>query len=84
VKVINSSAKITGQDLDRFVRALAKAKHPNIIQLVGYCNERKMEHEMRGGKLVFTHKVRMALCFEYVHNGSLEAYLNGAMLLDIT
>jgi hypothetical protein len=84
VKVLNSSAGVGGDDLHRFVRFLAKVKHLNIMQLLGYCYETRREIVMHKGKLVFADKVHMALCFEYMHNGNLHGYLYGAMLLYIT
>jgi serine/threonine protein kinase len=87
VKVLDSSAGVGGEeDLDRFVRVLAKVKHPNIIQLLGYCYETKRKPPvMHKGKLpVFADEVLMALCFEYMHNRSLHNYLYGMMLLVIT
>lgn len=79
--MLDSSA-VNGFDFHRFLRVRAKVKHPNIVQLLGYCYE--IEKELvEGFSYVFTNKEYMALCFEYLHNGSLKPYAHGAMLLDI-
>jgi interleukin-1 receptor-associated kinase 1/coatomer subunit beta' len=83
VKVIKSSVGVSLENFDRFKRVHAKVKHPNIIQLLGYCYEIRKELVMDGGKHVHARKVFVALCFEYMHNGSLHDNLCGAMLLYI-
>ncbi|KAM0896557.1 hypothetical protein ACQ4PT_023111 [Festuca glaucescens] len=51
-------------------------KHPNIVELVGFCNEWEEELAMFEGKQVTAERLRIALCFEYVHNGSLNKFIS--------
>ncbi|XP_066353688.1 uncharacterized protein [Miscanthus floridulus] len=56
---------------------LRKLKHQNIVRLLGYCYEIKHEYiELADGKTVFAQRIYRALCFEYLHNGSLEKHLH--------
>jgi serine/threonine protein kinase len=71
-------------DFDKILTTSAKVKHPNIMQLLAYCKETKMEYENHDGNIIRVPKVYWALCFEYMHNGSLRQYIYGTMLLDIT
>lgn len=61
---------------------LWRLNHPNIIQLLGYCYEVKHEHiELNGGRIAFAENIYRVLCFEYMHNGSLQKYIHGKMAL---
>ena len=59
--------------------------HPNIAQLVGYCNEvRKKYYEQQGaGGPVFGNHIYKILCFEYMEGGSLETCLSGKVALTV-
>ena len=63
---------------------LTKLKHPNIVQLVGFCDEDEPVVTEYNGKAVTAIKPHRALCFEYLHNGSLQKHLSGAILFYIT
>lgn len=77
VKVIrNLVGAIDVADFEREFEAVVKAKHPNIIQLLGYCNEEKEKLVKMEGKLVIAFEIHRALCFEYMHKGSLHEYLS--------
>lgn len=57
------------------LRSLNKARHKNIIRLIGYCHEthkRCMEHN---GELVFVIRMERLLCFEYMQEGSLDKHI---------
>jgi serine/threonine protein kinase len=61
---------------------LRKLKHQNIVRLLGYCYEIKHEFiELADGKAVFAQRIYRALCFEYLHNGSLRKHLHGMIVL---
>ena len=61
---------------------LTKLKHQNIVQILGYCYEiEKKPFIMPGGTNVFVDEIHIALCFEYLNNGSLEKHLSGTMQL---
>ncbi|KAK3120214.1 hypothetical protein QOZ80_9AG0683790 [Eleusine coracana subsp. coracana] len=53
-----------------------KLRHENIVQLIGYCHQVQREPQEYNGKYVFAEVAHRALCFEYMHNGSLKKYLS--------
>ncbi|XP_039776668.1 putative cysteine-rich receptor-like protein kinase 12 isoform X2 [Panicum virgatum] len=56
---------------------LTKLKHQNVVQILGYCYEiEKNPFIMPDGSKVFVDETHIALCFEYLHNGSLEKHLS--------
>jgi len=61
---------------------LAKLKHQNVVQILGYCYETEGKHFIQpDGSKVFVDEIHIALCFEYLHNGSLEKHLSSTMQL---
>ena len=61
---------------------LRKLNHQNIVQVLGYCFETEQNpFIMPDGSKVFVDETHIALCFEYLHNGSLEKHLSGTMQL---
>ncbi|CAM0878529.1 unnamed protein product [Alopecurus aequalis] len=55
---------------------LTGLKHPNIVELVGFCNEIMDESVEHNGEQITVARVHRALCFEYVHNGSLNKFIS--------
>ncbi|KAG0529536.1 hypothetical protein BDA96_05G106900 [Sorghum bicolor] len=56
---------------------LMKLNHQNIVQILGYCYETmKKPFIMPDGSKVFVDEIHTALCFEYLHNGSLQKHLS--------
>ncbi|CAL5027875.1 unnamed protein product [Urochloa decumbens] len=55
---------------------LTKVKHVNIVQFLGYCYEIEQTRIDWGGTIVLAEKTHRALCFEYLHNGSLQNHLS--------
>ncbi|XP_062182481.1 cysteine-rich receptor-like protein kinase 44 [Phragmites australis] len=55
---------------------LMKLKHDNIVRLVGFCYESKGNVNEHNGRIVVAEKLYRALCFEYMHNGSLQKHLS--------
>ncbi|CAL4984853.1 unnamed protein product [Urochloa decumbens] len=56
---------------------LAKLKHQNIVQILGYCYEtKKKTFIMPKGREVLVEKTYTALCLEYLDNGSLQKHLS--------
>ncbi|KAF7076755.1 hypothetical protein CFC21_081367 [Triticum aestivum] len=54
-------------------------KHPNVVQLLGYCAEsiwETMEFPSGSGKRVFAEKPKRLICFEYVCNKSLDKHIS--------
>jgi len=61
---------------------LTKLRHQNVVQILGYCYEiEKKLFIMPHGSKVFVDETHVALCFEYMHNGSLQKHLRGTMRL---
>uniref|UniRef100_R7WF61 Cysteine-rich receptor-like protein kinase 40 n=1 Tax=Aegilops tauschii TaxID=37682 RepID=R7WF61_AEGTA len=77
VKVLhNSISGLDGEEFRKEFQILRELKHQNVVELVGFCNEPEevlVEHE---GKQVVAIEMHRALCFEYVHNGSLHTYIS--------
>ena len=58
---------------------LFKVDHPNVIGLLGYCDEIHSEFVEHNGGKVSSKRVYRGLCFEYFPNGSLHKHLSGTM-----
>lgn len=58
-----------------------RLKHPNIVRLLGYGYEIKGEFVEYQGSYVVADKIYRALCFEFLHNGSLQRHLDGKMMV---
>ncbi|KAL6622406.1 hypothetical protein ACP70R_032285 [Stipagrostis hirtigluma subsp. patula] len=55
---------------------LMKLKHPNIVQIVGYCSETESTLVQYDGKYVLAEKSERLICLEYLPKGSLHNYLS--------
>ncbi|RCV20174.1 hypothetical protein SETIT_4G035100v2 [Setaria italica] len=55
---------------------LMKLKHNNIVQILGYCYEIEQISIEHNGRIVLAEKTYRALCFEYLHNGSLQKHIS--------
>jgi len=75
VKVLHNIPGLDDEQFEKEYHNLASLQHENIVRLVGYCNETLRECLSFDGKMVFAEKTQRALCFEYMHNGSLDKYL---------
>uniref|UniRef100_A0A0E0EXP2 Protein kinase domain-containing protein n=1 Tax=Oryza meridionalis TaxID=40149 RepID=A0A0E0EXP2_9ORYZ len=59
------------------VTFLMDLKHPNIVRFIGYCAESRWEAlQLDGKKYVMVEMPRRLLCFEYLHNKSLDKYIS--------
>ncbi|CAN6210180.1 unnamed protein product [Urochloa humidicola] len=50
--------------------------HPNVVQLIGYCAENKMETVTERGRMIVAEMPSRFLCFEYLSNGCLQEYIS--------
>ncbi|KAF8765557.1 hypothetical protein HU200_008445 [Digitaria exilis] len=57
-------------------RNLTKVQHDNIVQFLGYCCEREQTRIECNGRIVLAENMHRALCFEFMHNGSLQKHLS--------
>ncbi|TVU12375.1 hypothetical protein EJB05_46016, partial [Eragrostis curvula] len=55
---------------------LMRLKHPNFIQILGYCYEIQNKHVYINGKNNFAEEQKRLLCLEYMSKGSLDKYLS--------
>ncbi|CAL4984816.1 unnamed protein product [Urochloa decumbens] len=56
---------------------IRKLKHQNIVKVLGYCYHTEQKpFIMPDGSKVFVHDTYRALCFDYLHNGTLQKHLS--------
>lgn len=75
VKKLNSHAA-SGRDFDEFINHM-NIRHPNIIQLIGYCFDVDKVVWVHDGKRLLADLEKKALCLEYIQGGSLDRYISG-------
>ncbi|XP_044362057.1 uncharacterized protein [Triticum aestivum] len=76
VKVLHSSSGLDNKEFHKEFNNLRGLKHQNIVELVGFCKESEEELAEFDGKQVTATRIHMALCFEYVHKGSLNKLIS--------
>jgi interleukin-1 receptor-associated kinase 1/coatomer subunit beta' len=79
VKMLYDMPGLEKEEFQNEFSNLARLQHPNIVRLVGYCHEVQNKCVEHNGRLVFAERIRKALCFEYMHYGSLDKHLSGMM-----
>ena len=77
MKVLRDMAALDDKEFTNEFQNIAKLDHQNIVQLVGYCKESEPVVVEYDGRQVAAEKLHVALCFEYVNNGSLGNYISG-------
>lgn len=81
VKLLHSMPGLDDERFEEEFHNLARLQHKNIVRLVGFCHEIQREFVLHDGKMIFADSKHMALCFEYMHNGSLDKYIFGIIVL---
>ncbi|KAM0897110.1 hypothetical protein ACQ4PT_022780 [Festuca glaucescens] len=76
VKVLHNILGLDDEQFEKEYLNIASLQHKNIVRLVGYCHETQRECLRYDGKMVFADMTQRALCFEYMHKGSLDKYLS--------
>ena len=61
----------------RVIDCLMTVKHSNIVRFLGYCVHTQPKVFEDGMKTFCVEQKEMLLCFEYLHNGSLQRYITG-------
>jgi coatomer subunit beta' len=77
VKMLRFMGNINDQQFQNEFEILTRLEHPNIVRLVGFCNEAKEEVLEYNGKPTVCQRMHRALCLEYMPNGSLGKLLTG-------
>jgi coatomer subunit beta' len=77
VKVLHSMSGLDDMQFHKEFDNLKGLNHPNIVKLVGFCNESEEELAVFQGKQVTAERLRFALCMEYAQNGSLKKHISG-------
>ncbi|XP_047044326.1 cysteine-rich receptor-like protein kinase 40 [Lolium rigidum] len=76
VKVLKFTSETDIKDFRKELENLRNFKHQNLVDLVGFCNESEQEVVEYDGKQVIAEKLHMALCLEFVPNGSLTKHIS--------
>ncbi|KAL6623557.1 hypothetical protein ACP70R_033436 [Stipagrostis hirtigluma subsp. patula] len=76
-KFTSSMPEINERQFENEVRLLMRLKHPNIVQLLGYCSATEHILAPYNGKYVYAEKLEKLLCLEYLPKGSLREHLSG-------
>lgn len=79
VKRLRQLMGLDDNAFDNEFRNLCKIQHPNIVGLIGYCNESQRKFIRHEGKLITAHEMERVLCFEYVEGGNLENHISGIL-----
>nr|XP_051190374.1 cysteine-rich receptor-like protein kinase 40 [Lolium perenne] len=75
VKVLKDGLDLDDVQFEKEYHNLASLHHKNVVRLVGYCHETKKECLPYNGRMVFADKTKRILCFDYMHNGSLDSFI---------
>ena len=81
VKLLHSMPGLDDKCFEEEFQNLSRLQHKNIVRLIGFCHETQREFVPHEGNMIFADSKRMALCFEYMHNGSLDKYIFGIIVL---
>jgi len=73
-------AVIQDKQYENEARHLMRLKHPNIVQLVGYCSETEKKLVPHNGIFVYAEEFERLLCLEYLPKGNLRRHLSGTMI----
>lgn len=73
-------AVIQDKQYENEARHLMRLKHPNIVQLVGYCSETEKKLVPHNGIFVYAEEFERLLCLEYLPKGNLRGHLSGTTL----
>nr|XP_051205688.1 uncharacterized protein LOC127319750 isoform X10 [Lolium perenne] len=75
VKVLKEGLDLNDEEFQKEYHNLANLQHKNVVRLVGYCHETKKEFLPYNGRVVFVDTIKRMLCFDYMHNGSLDSFI---------
>ncbi|XP_051206702.2 cysteine-rich receptor-like protein kinase 44 [Lolium perenne] len=75
VKVLKEGLDLNDEEFQKEYHNLANLHHKNVVRLVGYCHETKREFVPYKDGVVFAYNIKRMLCFDYMHNGSLDSFI---------
>nr|XP_051205713.1 cysteine-rich receptor-like protein kinase 44 [Lolium perenne]XP_051205714.1 cysteine-rich receptor-like protein kinase 44 [Lolium perenne]XP_051205715.1 cysteine-rich receptor-like protein kinase 44 [Lolium perenne] len=75
VKVLKEGLDLDDEAFKKEYHNLANLHHKNVVRLVGYCHETKEEILRYNGRVVVADTIKRMLCFDYMHNGSLDSFI---------
>ncbi|KAL6846932.1 hypothetical protein ACP4OV_022785 [Aristida adscensionis] len=75
-KLMSTMPGINDKQFQNEVHHLMKLKHPNIVQLIGYCSETETILAPYNGTFVYAEKSERLLCLEYLSKRSLREHLS--------
>jgi len=75
VKKIHPLAGLNDEPFDNEFRTLSQIQHQNVVQLIGYCHESRINYVMQDKEIIKATVKERILCFEYMKGGSLEKYI---------
>nr|XP_051205710.1 uncharacterized protein LOC127319769 isoform X2 [Lolium perenne] len=75
VKVLKEGLDLDDEEFQKEYQNLANLHHKNVVRLVGYCDETKGDFVPYKDGMVFAYKIKRMLCFDYMHNGSLDSFI---------
>jgi interleukin-1 receptor-associated kinase 1/coatomer subunit beta' len=76
VKVLKNDLDLDDMEFEKEYHNIASLHHKNIVRLIGYCNETRKEFITYNERIVLAEKTKRMLCFEYMHNGSLDKFIS--------
>nr|XP_051205719.1 uncharacterized protein LOC127319780 isoform X1 [Lolium perenne] len=76
VKVLKNDLSLDDMQFEKEYHNIASLHHKNIVRLIGYCNETRKEFITYNERIVLAEKTKRMLCFEYMHNGSLDKFIS--------
>ncbi|CAM0958587.1 unnamed protein product [Alopecurus aequalis] len=76
VKLLHPVQALDARAFKNEVGNLFRVEHPNIVGLLGYCDDIHSEYVDHNGQKVSCKHIYRVLCFEYFPGGSLDKHLN--------
>lgn len=75
VKKLHPLQGLDDKDFDNEFRNLSKVHHENVVQLIGYCYESRINYVKYNGELNMATIKERILCFDYMQGGSLDTHI---------
>ncbi|KAG2640775.1 hypothetical protein PVAP13_2KG118348 [Panicum virgatum] len=75
IKKLYAEHVVTDHKYQAELDSLLRIRHQNIVLLIGYCSETKLQVVSRNGEHIMAEVRERLLCFEYIGNGSLRDYV---------